>query len=554
MNWIKNWNYKEKNGKSMEKDTKGSGTAGIRFLTGLWAFLMMTVFPFYMRNHYSKMGVHKSNFFLAVSVLCLVPAALLWVGQMILDGNKPEKRAAGQRPGGKKALSALDIAVLLYMGAAVLSWAVSVDRRQAFTGIKGWSMGLGAQLLFGLIYFLVSRQFPWKKIIFTGHFLASGAVFVLGILHRFLIDPLGMYEGIDEYYHLLFLSTIGQASWYSSYVCTVLVIGVTIFFLSKKPVLRIAMGVYCMLGFATVVTQNSDSAFAAMAFLFFGLFLAACDSLDKMERFFETVLLMLGSFKIMGVLQELFSERALQLGRLSEFLSKSTMTWILFLAVCLVYMAFLLYRQKHPDREKPGCGKALRLISMILVPLFLFLYVFAVWANTTGHLQEWFGITGNSQYFLFDRYWGNSRGFSWKFTWETFLEFPPLRKLFGVGPDCFSVYCYREEELAAKLNHFFGHNQNLINAHNEFLNTLFNLGILGLIPFVMIFAAAVLRFFKNRKQMPLALMGMLAALVYAAHNFFCYQQVCCTPFLFLILGMAENLLRNGQKTAADYLP
>lgn len=40
-----------------------------------------------------------------------------------------------------------------------------------------------------------------------------------------------------------------------------------------------------MLGFGTVVTQNSDSAFAAMVFLLLGLFLAGCDSFDRMERF-----------------------------------------------------------------------------------------------------------------------------------------------------------------------------------------------------------------------------------------------------------------------------
>ena len=35
-------------------------------------------------------------------------------------------------------------------------------------------------------------------------------------------------------------------------------------------------------------------------------------------------------------------------------------------------------------------------------------------------------------------------------------------------------------------------------------------------------------------------MGLLAVCSYAAHNFFCYQQVCCTPFLFLILGLSER--------------
>lgn len=529
-----------------EEGTYGWCGAAVRMLTGAWAFLMLAVFPFYMGNHYSKMGVRKYEFFLAVSTICLLPAALLALVRFV--GQK--RLTAGQIRG---RLSSLDQAVILYLAAVILSWGLSIDRQRAWTGVAGWSMGLRTQMIFVLLYFLVSRHFPWKKLIFAGHFLASGMVFLLGIGHRFLIDPLGMYQGIDESYHLLFLSTIGQASWYSSYVCTVLVIGVTVFFLSAKPLLRLVMGAYCMLGFCTVVTQNSDSAFAAMAFLFFVLFLTSCDSMDKMERFFETLLLMLGSFKLMGVLQEIFPDRAVKLGGISEFLSRSTQTWILFLAVCLVYMAFLLYRQKHPQQVFMRAGRTMRITAVITASALLILYIFIVWANTTGRLAQWTGFTSGNQYLMFDRYWGNSRGFSWSFTVNTFLELPLKRKLFGVGPDCFSAYCYADSSLSGQLDHFFGRNQTLTNAHNEFLNAMFCLGAIGLASFILIFATAFTRFFRHRREQPLALMGALAVLVYAAHNFFCYQQVCSTPFLFLILGMAENLLRNGQKSAADYL-
>lgn len=537
----------------------GNGTAKTcrcirvaRFLIGLWAFLMLTVFPLYMKNHYSKMGVRKFQFFLAVSVGCLIPAGIClglpflreraWKGNMAITGR----------------LSSLDWAVCLYMAAACISWCLSVDREAAWSGVEGWSMGLRTQLIFGLIYFLASRQFPWKKVIFAGHFISSGAVFGLGILHRFGIDPLGMYEGIDESWQLLFLSTIGQATWYSSYVCTVLVLGVVGFFVSQKPVCRLAMGLYCMLGFSAIAVQNSDSAFVATAFLMFGLFLAACDSLEWMERFWETMILVMGSFKIIGVMQKVFADRAVKLGGLSEFLSQSMQTWVIFLLVCAGYLFFLLYRQRYPDHERPAYGKRLRKAAVVSVPAALFFYVAAVWLNTTGRLEAWLGIRSANSYLLFDRYWGNSRGFTWSFTVNAYAGFPVFRKLFGAGPDCFSAYCYADPKLCGELNHFFGWDQTLTNAHNEFLNTLFCMGIAGLITFSLIFVTAFCRFWKGRKEEMLLLMGMLVVLIYAAHNFFCYQQVCCTPFLFLILGMSENRLRqkkaylNGQKIAAVF--
>lgn len=524
-------------------------------LTGLWAFLMLTVFPFYMKDHYAKLGQSKFEFFLAVSVLCLLPAgALAALG--ILDGRE-EKASGADRNAGKKGmlrrtgLSALDWAVLSYVLAACVSWLFAVDRGGAWTGVDGWSMGLRTQLFFGLVYFLVSRYFPWKKLIFAGHFLASGAVFALGILHRFSIDPLGMYEGLGEETQRMFLSTIGQASWYSSYVCVVLVIGVTAFFTAKSGAARMALGAYCMLGFGTIVTQNSDSAFAATAFLFLGLFVVSCGSLDRMERFFETLLLMFGSFKLIGILQILFPEKAVKLDGLSVFFSQSTTVWVLFLAACIGYIILLLYRQKHEERTEIGSGKGWRRCAYILTGTGIAGYIFVVWANTTGLLEKWFGFSSRNQYLLFDRYWGNSRGFSWKFTVGAFLDFPLFRKLVGAGPDSFSMYCYADGELTRELNRYFGHDQMLTNAHNEFLNVLFCMGIIGLAAFAAIFAAAAVRFFKAQGTAVFALAGFLAAFVYGAHNFFCYQQVCCTPFLFLILGMAERSVRSCRETAEN---
>lgn len=513
-------------------------TFAARFLTGLWTFLMLTVFPLYMKDRYSQMGLYKFRFFLWTSAVCLIPAGIIVVLRMLGSRNWNSPQELYEK------CSDLDRVMLFYLGTAAVSWYMSVSRSQAWTGVDGWFMGLRTQLLLVLLYFLVSRNFPWKTIIFAGHFLASGMVFLLGIGHRFGIDPLGMYEGIDEFYQLLFLSTIGQASWYSSYVCTVLVIGITGFFVSEKPGVRICLGIYCMLGFSTVVTQNSDSAFSAIAFMMFGLFLAACDSLDGMERFLETALLMLGSFKLMGSLQRIFPDRATQLGGLSEFLSRSMLTWLAFLALCVVYMLFLYYRQTHPDRQKLICGRLWRRAAVAAVLAAVLLYVAAVWMNTTGRLEEWFGVSSTNLYLLFDTGWGNSRGFTWKLTLGAFGNFPLFRKLFGVGPDCFAAYCYADPELGAQLDHYFGWGQSLTNAHNEFLNTMFCMGIVGLIAYGMIFLVAFQRFFRGRKKKPFVLAGMLVGLAYGAHNFFCYQQVCCTPFFFLILGMAENGLRN----------
>ena len=164
------------------------------------------------------------------------------------------------------------------------------------------------------------------------------------------------------------------------------------------------------------------------------------------------------------------------------------------------YIVLLLYRQKHEAAEIIRCGRTLRKIAVIGVVGLMLLFVVTIWAITTGMLKNWFGVSSTGQYLLFDEYWGNSRGFSWSITAETFAKLPLWRKLTGVGPDCYSVYCYADTDLAGRLHHYFGQNQTLTNAHNEFLNQLFCTGGIGFAAFVGFLAAAVCRFWKNREN------------------------------------------------------
>ena len=555
--------------KFMEKwNVKNNIRDCISFLIGLWTFAMLTVFPLYFGHQYEEIGAHKFQFFSMVSGLFILPAVILAILLFILQGNLRHLKTWFL------SLSILDKAMGLYLIAVILSWQLSQFPDTAWEGTGGWFMGARSQLIFVAVYFLISRFLPFSRLLVYGHFIGSSLVFLFGILHRFLIDPLQMYRGLDEGYYIWYLSTIGQSTWYSSYVCTVFPLGICAYFLSKKTSSRILSALYCMLGFMTLVTQNSDSAFMALALLFFALFFIACDSYERMGRFLEILILMFLSFKTMGLLQWAFYDRAIQLGSLSTFFSQSAFSWIGLLLAAVLYIVLLHFEQKAQKKRvsvsrrtvktggKTGAGsadsdgdgiafpeKATKIMRRTVTGLLggtILAGVSVIWLNTTGVFQKLFGVTIQNQYLLFDESWGSDRGFNWRIALEPFENMNLKEKLFGIGPDSFYRYVYRIPELAEKLNdHWPG--QTLTNAHNEFLNMLVCLGIVGLLAFLFLLGSAVVRFFKNRQKTAYGLVGVLVIASYVGHNVFCYEQVCCTPFLFLGIGLAEAFLSNPQK-------
>lgn len=530
---------KEKtSGLKVPKKLTLSGALGLAasVFTGLWAVLMLTVFPLYVKNQYEKIGACKFDFFLKVSLCTLIPAFICGCWKLYFEKSK----------GAGKKWSIMDWCMLFYLAAAGLSYLCSDYKAKAWPGTDSWAIGLRSQILFVLIYFVVSRYFSWYKLAAAGLYIGSGTAFLMGILHRFMIDPLGMYEGIDSYYYILFLSTIGQATWFSSFVCTVFSVGLCIYMFCQKRSSRIFWGIYCVLGFMTIVTQNSDSAFIALLCMLLVLFVAACKDNDKMERFLELLFLMFASFKIIGILQTAFAERALELGSISMFLSKGWLTWVLFLLVCVLYFVFLSWREKHPEEKKVPFEKILVRGSVGISAGAVIALALLIFLNTKGVFLKLFGFQSTNNYLLFNDAWGSSRGLNWSVALDAFTELSFLHKFTGAGPDCFASFCYEVPAIQERLYAYWGKSMTLSNAHNEFLNTLVCLGILGFAAFAAIFIAGIRRYFKGQEKTAYALVGAVVLLSYAGHNFFCYQQVCCTPFLFFLLGAAENLLRRKQ--------
>lgn len=518
--------------------TKGEGHgAGMEITGQIIEYLLATVaaavcmaVPLYAREAYEQIGNAKFEIYKNILCLGFVPllilAALYWFFWF--------------REGYKYKLPATDIFVLAYLFLTTFSTIFGGFFQDALWGSFGWNMGLMAQISFVLLYFFLSRFGRYYRPVLLILCVVSAIVFLIGILHRIGIDPIGFYQGLTDGQKAQFLSTVGQATWYASYLVVVLPVGIAVFLYTHNRIWSIVSGIYILISFCSLVTQNSDSAYFALAGFMLVFFWVCVEKRESLRRFMAVCVMFFLSGKIMYYLMWIDPNPELQYDFLTRLVLNSALTWVL-LAGCLVLYVVLWQRKdkSYPVRTMLWVRKAVLAGAILACAGVILLIILQTRELLPAGIAEKLSAVS---YFHWEGEWGNGRGRIWSFAIKIFGEGNLLHKVLGVGPDCLSSYvaAYYSEEA----EYFWGQKV-LTNAHNEWLNILINGGILGAISYIGIFVTAVRRFLKAADK-NILLTGIAAAIVsYMAYNFFCYQQVCCTPFVFLLMGIGEYLCRHN---------
>ena len=507
----------------------------------IYLFLMLGIFPLYYQDRYFNMGDAKYEFFKFATIALFIAMGLwlLFEKLQTIGKNKKDRKVFN--------ISVQDWTVLIFWGVALISWTISPYRKEAWIGSHEWYMGLLSQLLFVGVYFAISRNFgktQWNLWILG---ISSAIVFVISYLHRFRIDPLGMYEGVAEKYWLTFLGTIGNANWYSSYICVILPImtGVYIFYEKKTSVMARVIHLlnagFIFLGFATTVTQNSDSAYIGLALGMLFLLWFALENPDFLGNFVEVLLLGLIAAKVTGCLQNRFPEHAMELSEISTEITQGKLTWYALGIVFLLYVIVIVWKKKG------GAGlsviKKVRNVFYIVLGIMILVIPILMWLVSTGKITLETGLLSRTGYLVFDDKWGTNRGKIWKYAVQIFKEYPLSMKLFGCGPDALMYYTNEFHQAKAMS---FGRNEILTNVHNEWLNMLINYGLFGAVTYLSIFITCVVRVIKNWRSKPILLAFGASVLAYMGHNFFCFQQVVCTSLIFIVFAIVESEIEKRQ--------
>lgn len=502
--------------------------------------IMCILLPLYMKDGYKAIGEAKSDSYKAYMIPALV--ILLVAGAVHLAVFLAEERKQGSLlKSVRDSVSKADLFVLAYLILSVVAMICGGFYKTAIWGYSGWNMGLMAQISFVLIYFFVSRYGTYYQSILKAMCIVALITFVLAILNRLNIDPIGYYEGLTDYQKAMFLSTLGQVSWYGSFMVVILPVLVGFYLYAKESAHRILGLIGMSIGFATLVSYNGDSAYFALAACMLVFLWDSVNDWEKLFRYLTIPTLFLAIGKGMNLLLTWRKNPELIYDSLTGFILESAVTWVL-LAICLILclIIYLLYGKMQKHYSKQAAVKIRNVIYLVLAAVTVLVGI--LWI---GQVAGIFGEVVSEKlekisYFRWDNEWGNGRGRIWSFGWKVFTEESFIHKIFGIGPECF--YEYTMVHHTQEIEQFWG-GMALVNVHNEWLNTLISHGVIGCLSYIGIFVALFVKCFRCREKNFMFVTIPAVIVSYAAYNIFCYQEVLCTPFVFLLMGIGEYLYR-----------
>ena len=491
----------------------------------VYMFIILMIYPFYMKEGYVNISEHKFVFYLYSSVgavlLLSVTGINVWYEKLFKNPEHIKKR-----------LLLTDVFVLLFIIATVISFAVSSFKDIAILGTDGWYMGLITLLLVSILYFFTSRLFDYEDTVVYMAVAASFVVYLLGICDRFsfYIIPLSQRDPS-------FISTLGNINWFMGYYSVMTPLGVSILLHELKKRRRniklYMLFIYVFTAFTAGFAQGSESVFLFDAALFTGLLFLCYKGKTDIENLLLLLIMWGLSGQSVRFLKVLFKNGYnYDSGGLCDILTSNSITLLISTIACVILLFVTYFRKRNRSFfEKQGM-----LLVFILIGVSAVAYVVMGLLKTKASVSF---IPDHSMFF-FDERFGSGRGHAFKAAVDTFKDAGIWQKLIGVGPDCFKEAVYALPGRANLLRQIWPHDL-LINAHNELLTMLINEGVLGTLAYVGIFVSYIVSAFKRGRDMVDFGIG-LSVFCYLLHNMISFAQVLNTPFIFLLMGIGTAKL------------
>ncbi len=509
------------------------------FLTAVTDVFMLLVLVGHLlvfKNYYFDIFQVKYRYYYT----CVIGMLVLFVGYGLVT-RKPLKYL--QNLHGKK-LSEIfnwtDCMVLAFVLFASIATILSPFKYEAFWGNEGRYTGLFLILLYAASYFCVTRYYQIEEWHMDA-FLVSGMILcLLGIADYFNWDPLGFEERMLDGQQHIFTSTVGNINTFTACVAMVMAVAGVRLASCKGVVKNIWLGICTFVAFAALIIGESDNAYLSLAVFFGFLPLYLFRTRQGVRKYFLLLAMFFSMIWCVGITQVVFAGYVQPIYSLFQVIAGfSGLPFVVAGMWAVVAVLYVIDFRQH--RQDEDASPWLTRIWWGVIALVCLIIAFVLYdVNIAGHVDRYDGL---QNYLYFNDEWGTRRGFAWRLAVEDYMNFPILQKIFGYGPDTFSLvaYFHNLEEM------FVRYESRYDSVHNEYLQYLITVGPMGLLSYLGIFVASTIDVVKNKLRNPAAMGALFAVLCYAFQATININQPIATPIMWTLLCVAMAKCRETDR-------
>ena len=467
-------------------------------VTGWYIFLMLLVYCLWCPEGFAILEKPKFVFFASVTLLWIV----LLTGLSILEGL-PKGFFTPAR------ISALVFAVVCLLSAVLSPFDVS----EIIIGHR--YTGLLTQLLLAMILIGVSRFGHCKERYFMAFGVSITILGVISIVQKLGINVFGFYPGNSTYYNYPgFLGTIGNVDTLAAIISLAVPLFLGLFVKSKTPFDKLYL-IPLFFSSLLLTLGGAESALlgvAAVSVITPAILIRSMKDLRRTVGGFAVVLAGVSIGNIMGIVR----------GRTGAYemrfnFGSLTVGCLILAAVFGAAFWALRFIRKEPSESMFRNASIIVAVVCVIGALTVIWF----WPGERGTLYEASQILHGH----FEDSYGNDRIGIWRVTLTNVPEAP----LLGGGPGTLRLRTVKvlSSGVVARL------------AHNAYLQYLVDTGILGLLSYLAVIVMSV--FVRRRDQWkPVHFVLILAALSYAAQDFFNLGVPVASPFFWIVLALLQT--------------
>ena len=473
-------------------------------------FLLILIFlPFYMDStSYFGLSEAKAHAYWLIVILMLL-GIVITIWRMV---KQKEKWIASL-----DSMNAIDYSVLAYAVSVIISFLLCENKMDAYTGGLGFDVGVFTIITMIIFYFFVSRGLQGEKKLWNVVLVMNGIILVWSICNAVSIDVLWTHgkttKSMNDYY-----ATIGQMNCVSAYLCLLLPIVIVFYLDEQEKKDQRVYRVFLQLGFTALVGIGTDGVYIGVTVCLLFLLPFVFEQKERIERMLHlTVLLGVGMifYRIVCIFHEGTRERFLEkLSGISAILVKY---WLGAIVIIAALLLLYLYKKKQ-DLISEHFLQIGRTGSALLVGLVLL--VFIVHSIIT-----------------FDFSWGTYRGAIWTGSVQMYADFTLKKKIFGCGTELVAI------PLTKYVMSMWGTSEvTIATCHNDFLQNLLTIGVVGVTAYMSIWIMVIREFFKRKKNTWSTLKSayFMAIMAYMGQAFVGSPYSLTVPMLFLVMALFRN--------------